>query len=69
MVIALALIGLAVLVPLFGADSRDGLDWAPGNFWLRRRFGPDRFRSSDSPGRGGGGRVSADQCRSLPVAG
>ena len=31
------IIALAVLGPLFGADSRDGLDWTPDNFWLRRR--------------------------------
>ncbi len=30
-------IALAVLGPLAGADSRDGLDWARNNFWLRRR--------------------------------
>ncbi|MEV5753069.1 hypothetical protein AB0L00_35080 [Actinoallomurus sp. NPDC052308] len=30
-------IALAVLGPLVGADSRDGLDWARNNFWMRRR--------------------------------
>jgi hypothetical protein len=30
-------IALALLGPLTGADSRDGLDWARNNFWLRRR--------------------------------
>ncbi len=35
------IIALAVLGPLFGADSRDGLDWTPNNFWLRRRSTPD----------------------------
>jgi hypothetical protein len=28
---------LALIGPLAGADSRDGLDWARDNFWLRRR--------------------------------
>ncbi|WP_460339003.1 hypothetical protein [Actinoallomurus acanthiterrae] len=31
------LVALAVLGPLAGADTRDGLDWARNNFWLRRR--------------------------------
>ncbi|GAA4636931.1 hypothetical protein GCM10023196_088740 [Actinoallomurus vinaceus] len=31
------LVALAVLGPLAGADSRDGLDWARNNFWMRRR--------------------------------
>ncbi|WP_433175018.1 hypothetical protein [Actinoallomurus sp. CA-150999] len=35
--ILVALAVLAVLGPLTGADSRDGLDWARNNFWLRRR--------------------------------
>ncbi|MEV0406089.1 hypothetical protein [Actinoallomurus sp. NPDC050550] len=30
-------VALAVLGPLVGADSRDGLDWARNHFWLRRR--------------------------------
>jgi hypothetical protein len=67
--IALALIALAVLGPLYGADSRDGLDWTPGNFWLRRRPRPDRFRSPGSPGRGGGDPFSAERRRSVPAAG
>ncbi|RAY14258.1 hypothetical protein DPM19_14870 [Actinomadura craniellae] len=33
----LFLIALAVLGPLFGADTRDSLDWAPHAFWHRRR--------------------------------
>jgi uncharacterized membrane protein YczE len=33
------LVVLALLACRFGADSRDGLDWTPGHFWLRRRYG------------------------------
>jgi hypothetical protein len=41
MLVILALvIALAVLAPLFGADTRDGLDWTPGHFWLRHRPAP-----------------------------
>jgi hypothetical protein len=64
---------LAALAPFLGADSRDGLDWTPNNFWLRRR--------SDPRDRGGGlkrignheltsaGLDAADGCRTAPVAG
>lgn len=51
------IIALAVLGPLFGADSRDGLDWTPNNFWLRRRTDVDPVRRTDSPGRPNGGRL------------
>jgi hypothetical protein len=61
---------LAVLGPLFGADSRDSLDWAPGHFWRpRRRPVPDPVRSSDSPARPAGDRASAGRYRSVPAAG
>ncbi|GLZ03898.1 hypothetical protein Acsp03_13640 [Actinomadura sp. NBRC 104412] len=33
--IILLLVALAVLGPLFGTDTRDGLDWKPGHFWRR----------------------------------
>ncbi|WP_233358728.1 membrane protein YczE [Thermomonospora amylolytica] len=36
------LVAPALLAPRFGADSRDGLDWAPGHFWLSRRYRPRR---------------------------
>jgi hypothetical protein len=39
-----------VLAPIFGADSRDGLDWAGGHFWSHRR--QDQRR----PGRSGSRR-------------
>jgi hypothetical protein len=31
------LVALAVLGPLLGADTRDGLSSAPNHFWLPRR--------------------------------
>jgi hypothetical protein len=31
------IVALAVLGPLFGADTRDGLTSTPDNFWLPRR--------------------------------
>nr|BFE33502.1 hypothetical protein GCM10010200_057530 [Actinomadura rugatobispora] len=67
--IALALIALAVLGPLAGADSRDGLDWRPHHFWLRRRPRSDRLRNPGNPGREGGGPVAAERRRSVPAAG
>ncbi|GAA4235746.1 hypothetical protein GCM10022254_43690 [Actinomadura meridiana] len=60
---------LAVLGPLFGADSRDGLDWTPNHFWMRRRPTVDRIRKTDSPERPNGGHASADACRTIPAAG
>ncbi len=71
MLIMLGLIvAAAVLGPLFGADSRDGLDWTPNAFWLRRRDTyARRFRRSDSPAPAAGGRASADACRTIPAAG
>ncbi|GAA3945859.1 hypothetical protein GCM10023085_29990 [Actinomadura viridis] len=68
MFVMLALITLAVLVPLLGADSRDGLDWAPGHFW-RRRLSSARIRKPGSPARAGEGRGAADHRRSVPAAG
>jgi hypothetical protein len=76
---------LAALAPVFGSDSRDGLDWAPGHFWLRRR--PTARPGGRSGGRSGPGSAShplrrsgspestsADpaavaKCRTAPVAG
>ncbi len=46
LVLTLAAFGL--LGVLFGADTRDGLDWAPNNFRLRRRTQPS-FRTAGSP--------------------
>jgi hypothetical protein len=54
MLVILALfIALAILTPLFGADSRDGLDWSAGHFWFHRRparggrrAGPAEHRST-----------------------
>jgi hypothetical protein len=81
MLIMLGLIvAVAVLGPLFGSDSRDGLDWAPNGFWLPRRdtcakdlgksdAGKSEVRRSDSPAPAAGGRASADACRTIPAAG
>ncbi|GAA1779865.1 hypothetical protein GCM10009735_07840 [Actinomadura chokoriensis] len=63
------IIALAVLGPLFGADSRDGLDWTPNNFWLRRRTAVDPVRTTGSPARPNGGRASAGASRTIPAAG
>ena len=63
------IIALAVLGPLFGADSRDGLDWTPKNFWLRRRAAVDPVKTTGSPGRANGGRASAGASRTIPAAG
>ena len=75
---------LAVLGPLFGADSRDGLDWTPNNFWLRRRPAPAPsgpvsaggttprnrpVRKTGSRGRATGDRASAGASRTIPAAG
>ncbi len=43
------IIALAVLGPLFGSDSRDGLDWTPRNFWLRRRASADPVKTPVVP--------------------
>ncbi len=76
MLIMLGLIvAAAVLGPLFGSDTRDGLDWAPNAFWQRRRdtcakdLRKSELRKSDSPAPAAGGRASADACRTIPAAG
>ncbi|GAA4343585.1 hypothetical protein BJY14_005429 [Actinomadura luteofluorescens] len=63
------IIALAVLGPLFGADSRDGLDWTPNHFWLRRRTAKAPVRRTGSPERANGGRASAGASRTIPAAG
>jgi hypothetical protein len=69
MLIVLAIIvALAILGPLFGADTRDGLDWAKNNFWLRRRVSAS-FRNGGSRARADGGRVAADGRQTIPAAG
>jgi hypothetical protein len=75
---------LAILAPLIGADSRDGLDWARDHFWLSRRPGrrdldrggldPDDrdrggLRMSDSPAPASAAPASAAGCRTAPAAG
>lgn len=68
MYVIIAIIALAVLGPLFGRDTRDGLDWARGNFWLPRRTAPDApVRNPGSHGRGASGHASADARRSVPA--
>ncbi len=47
--ILLGLIALAVLAPLYGADSRDGQDWQEGSF-----PGENRRPLGRSPRPGGG---------------
>ncbi|MDX6217087.1 MAG: hypothetical protein QOG99_2671 [Frankiales bacterium] len=37
MTLVIFFLALAVLAPLFGADSRDGRDWQPG-WWGRGLF-------------------------------
>lgn len=71
MLVMLAIIvALAVLAPVFGADTRDGLDRTPGNFWLPRRSGGGRrVRSSGSRGREGAGRAAEAARRTIPAAG
>lgn len=65
---------LAVLAPFFGADSRDGLDWATCHFFRpggrdRADADPDGLRMSDSPEPACAGRAAAAGCRTAPVAG
>ncbi|REE98430.1 hypothetical protein DFJ69_3919 [Thermomonospora umbrina] len=68
-------VALAVLGPLFGRDSRDGLDWAPDHFWRRRRTERrasrtrNRVRRRDSPARTSEARAVEDVCRTVPAAG
>jgi hypothetical protein len=71
MLVMLAIIiALAVLAPVFGADTRDGLNWTADNFWLRRRSGERRgVRSSGSRGREGAGRAAEAARRTIPAAG
>lgn len=45
LVIVALFVALAILAPLFGADDRDGLDWAPGHFWFRRHPAPGGHRA------------------------
>lgn len=67
MIVMLALlIALAVLGPLFGADSRDGLDHAPGHFWRRRPF---RLRTTGSRAPAAEAPAAAAAHRTLPAAG
>lgn len=63
------IIALAILGPLFGADSRDGLDWNTTNPWMRRHVTVDPVRTTDSPGRATAARASVDASRTIPAAG
>ncbi|MCU1494945.1 MAG: hypothetical protein JWO62_2709 [Acidimicrobiaceae bacterium] len=48
--IAFGVIALLLVIPLFGVDSRDGLDWRPRQWPCGdRRRGPERAGSSLSP--------------------
>ncbi len=67
MIVMLALVlALAVLGPLAGADSRDGLDHAPDHFWRRRPF---RLRRTGSRASAAGAPAAAGAHRTLPAAG
>ncbi len=61
---------LAVLGPLFGADSRDGLDWTPNHFWLPRRGrSPRSLRRNGSRERTSEARAAVAACPTVPAAG
>jgi hypothetical protein len=71
MLVMLAIIiALAVLAPIFGADTRDGLNQTPDHFWLPRGTGRRRgVRKSGSPAPGAGDRGVEDARRTIPAAG
>lgn len=58
---------LALLTPVAGADSRDGLDWAANHFWLRRSG--STLKKTGNPGSASAGRAGVDGCRTAPTAG
>jgi hypothetical protein len=60
------LVALAILGPLFGTDTRDGLSWARGHFWLPRTT---PVKSADSPAPAASDHASADHCRTVPACG
>jgi hypothetical protein len=60
------LVALAVLGPLFGADTRDGLSWTRDHFWLPRRT---QVRTADSPARTSSDRAAAERHRTAPACG
>ncbi|GAA2127881.1 hypothetical protein GCM10009727_17980 [Actinomadura napierensis] len=73
MLVMLAIIiALAVLAPVFGADTRDGLSWTPDHFWLPRRSNgtpKGKVRSPGSRGRADGDRAAEGARRTIPAAG
>lgn len=68
LVIAIFIV-LAALAPLLGSDSRDGLDWTPNNFWLRRRSGSRDVKKTDNRESPCAGLGAADGSRTVPAAG
>jgi len=64
LVVLAIIIALAVLGPLFGADSRDGRDWTPGHFFSRR----EPPRSADSPEPPSAARGAVERRRTAPTA-
>ncbi|MCO6008607.1 hypothetical protein NE236_26900 [Actinoallomurus purpureus] len=58
-------VALAVLGPLAGADSRDGLDWARNNFWLRRRTA---LKAATAQTPETAGRTRVREHRTVPAA-
>ncbi len=63
--LVLTLAAFGALGVLFGADSRDGLDWAPDNFRLPRRPAPrkEAVRRTGSPAPAAAERGAADGAR------
>ena len=65
LIIVAIFIALAILGPLFGADSRDGRDWKP-DFFRSRRDPPSR--SADSPERPSAARAAVERPRKVRAA-
>ncbi|HZZ45975.1 MAG TPA: hypothetical protein VFE65_03725 [Pseudonocardia sp.] len=49
LIVLVMLVVLAVVTPMFGADSRDGLDWSAGPAWARSGRLPGMDRSEGRP--------------------
>lgn len=64
MIVMLAiLVVLAIAAPLFGANSRDGLDWAKNHFWQ-----PRNVKTADSPAPAAVARDAVVRHRTAPAA-
>jgi hypothetical protein len=60
------LAALAVLGPLVGADTRDGLSWTQNHFWLPRRT---QVRTADSRVPASADHAAAERRRTAPACG